>query len=295
MTVDSAFLENAGAVNHARDFRRFFAGVFLSEGVLGATDLDVTQRGAGANMSVDVAAGKCLISDAQSVQGLYPLVSDATTNLAIASNSSGSTRIDIVVARVKDTEYGDASNAKTIEIVQGTAGAGVPATPTRCLKLAEVTVASGAASITNANIAESRVWAGVGLGPRGQLGTGSSTATNGVTTTVVDVNSCSTGAITTVAGRRYRYSFTMPVSGSTAGNIVVLAVYKDGSTLGNNITFPVPASGVNYPVTFWVEDAPTAGSHTYKLRCQMYSGTGTISVAAGGAWSFDDIGEQTIT
>lgn len=294
MTVDSAFLENAGAVNHARDFRRFFAGVFLSEGVLGATDLDVTQRGAGANMSVDVAAGKCLISDAQTVAGLYPLVSDATTNLAIASNSSGSTRIDIVVARVKDTEYGDASNAKSIEIVQGTAGAGVPATPTRCLKLAEVTVASGAASITNANIAESRVWAGTGMGPRGQLGTGSSTATNGVTSTMVDVNSTSV-TVTTVAGRRYRYGFTMPVSGTTAGNIVLLAVYKDGSALGNNITFPVPATGVNYPVTFWVEDAPTAGSHTYKLRTQMYSGTGTISVAAGGAWTFEDIGEQTIT
>lgn len=294
MTVDSAFLENAGAVNHARDFRRFFAGVFLSEGVLGATDLDVTQRAAGANMSVDVAAGKCLVSDAQTVQGLYPLVSDAVTNLSIASNSSGSTRIDIVVARVKDTEYADASNAKTIEIVQGTAGSGVPATPTRCLKLAEVTVASGAASITNTNIAESRVWAGVGLGPRGQVVYGSTTSTGSITTTVTDVTGGSTGSITTTAGRRYRYAFSVPVQSTVASDIVLLSVYKDGSALGTNVAFPVPAANVSYPVTFWVEDGPTAGSHTYKLRAQRYTGTGTITVGVG-AWTFDDIGEQTIS
>lgn len=293
MTVDSAFLENAGAVNHARDFRRFFAGVFLSQGVLGATDLDVTQRGAGANMSVDVAAGKCLVSDAQTIVGLYPFVSDATTNLAIASNSSGSTRIDIIVARVKDTEYADASNAKTIEVVQGTAGAGVPATPTRCLKLAEVTVANGATSITNANIAESRVWAGVGLGPRGQLAQGTTTSTGSIAGSALDVTTSSTGSLTTVAGRRYRYSFSVPVSSTVAGDAIVVNVNKDGSTLAT-VTFTVPSANIAYPVTFFAEDAPTAGAHTYKLTALRFGGSGTVTVGAG-PWSFDDIGEQSLS
>lgn len=293
MAVDSAFLQNAGAVNNARDFRRFFAGVFLSEGVLGATDLDVTQRAAGANMSVDVASGRCLISDAQTMQGLYPLVSDATTNLAIASNSSGSTRIDLVVARVKDTEYADASNAKTIEIVQGTAGSGVPATPTRCLKLAEVTVASGAGSITNANIAEARVWAGVGLGARGQVVRGTTTSTGSIGGTATDVSTSTTGSLTTTAGRRYRYSFSVPVSSTVAGDAIVVNVNKDGTTM-STVTFTVPSANIAYPVTFFAEDAPTAGAHTYKLTALRFGGSGTVTIGAG-PWSFDDIGEQTIS
>jgi len=293
MTVDSSFLENAGAVNHARDFRRIFAGLFLSQGVLGSADLDVSQRAAGANMSVDVAVGKALISDAQTVIGLYPFINDAIVNLAIAANAAGSTRIDLIVARVKDTEYGDASNVKTVEVVQGTAGAGVPATPTRCLALASVSIASGAASILTANITELRVWAGPGLGARGQLAQGSTTSTGSIVGTTTDVTGSTTGALTTTAGRRYRYQFSVPVSSTVAADPIILTVYKDGAAYGQAVGFTVPAANVTYPVSFFVEDSPTAASHTYKLTAVRFGGSGTVSVGIG-SWSFDDIGEQTL-
>lgn len=72
----------------------------------------------------------------------------------IASNSSGSTRIDLVVLRYSRTTYD-----VTVQIVQGTPGAGAPAatqnvgtTGTFEFVLAEVTVANSASTITAGNV-----------------------------------------------------------------------------------------------------------------------------------------------
>lgn len=72
----------------------------------------------------------------------------------IASNSSGSTRIDLVVLRYSRTTYD-----VTVQIVQGTPGAGAPSstknlgtTGTYELVLAQVTVANSASTITAANV-----------------------------------------------------------------------------------------------------------------------------------------------
>lgn len=74
---------------------------------------------------------------------------------AIGSNSSGSTRTDLVVVRLSRTTW-----AATVVVIAGTPGAGAPA-PTQNtgttgsfdLPLATVTVASGAATITSGNVA----------------------------------------------------------------------------------------------------------------------------------------------
>lgn len=73
---------------------------------------------------------------------------------AIASNSSGSTRIDLVVLRLSRTTWD-----VTVQIVQGTPGAGAPSstkdlgtTGVYELVLAQVSVANNASTITAANV-----------------------------------------------------------------------------------------------------------------------------------------------
>lgn len=84
-----------------------------------------------------------------------------TTNwlqLGVAANSSGSTRYDLVVARVDWV-----LNKVMVEIVQGTSGG--PPAPTRDtskweIPLAVIVVANGAVTISAANIKDARQWGG---------------------------------------------------------------------------------------------------------------------------------------
>jgi hypothetical protein len=78
----------------ALDARALLDALILTEGVIGLTSLAVTQRGAGANFSVDVATGfACITGDDVALQGKYLVQSTAVTNLAIASPpGSGLTR-----------------------------------------------------------------------------------------------------------------------------------------------------------------------------------------------------------
>ena len=108
-------------------------------------------------MTIQVAAG-ALLQYISSLSNFYRVYSDAVTNLTIANNSSGSTRIDLICVKFDPTITPDAnaSNIASILIVQGTAGAGIPATPTNHYVLAEITVASGAASIGAGQITDKR-------------------------------------------------------------------------------------------------------------------------------------------
>lgn len=78
--------------------------------------------------------------------------------LAIGSNSSGSTRIDLICAKLDTGVVPDstASNIATLVVVAGTPGAGAPATPSNHELLAEVTVVNGASSIADAAISDER-------------------------------------------------------------------------------------------------------------------------------------------
>lgn len=123
------------------------SGPITGSGVAPDPGLTVTQRGAGANMSVDVSAGAALVN------GTF-YNNDATVNLVIAANASGNPRVDVIVLN-KDW------SAQTIrlQVVQGTpAGSPVPKSMVQTplvqwqIPLYDVAVANGAVSITNANI-----------------------------------------------------------------------------------------------------------------------------------------------
>lgn len=142
------------------------AGIF-GDKTTGALGLGVTQRAAGANMSVDVAIGKALVELTKtSVTWKVAFENTAIVNVAIASNASGSNRVDAIVIRIdKDT---DPNLLKTnIGTIERVAGTGVSALTDGAIttalgsdgwyRLADVTVANGAVSILNANITDTRV------------------------------------------------------------------------------------------------------------------------------------------
>lgn len=146
----------------AKRDRRVNQALVMQEGIVNKGDLAVSQRGAGANMSVDVAAGESWVDgDSAADQGYYHVVNDAVVNVAIANNASGNPRIDTLVLKVNDSaDAGSGTDIPALEIVQGTPTAaatlanlnGIAALPNTALRLAYILVANGAVKIENAQI-----------------------------------------------------------------------------------------------------------------------------------------------
>lgn len=160
MTIETPLYMQEG-VYSARQDRMVFDSVY-DEGVVdpASNGLKVSQRGAGANMSVDVTAGKAVITgDDAALQGKYFVRSTALENVVIAAADPTNPRIDVIVLEVRDNNVtgGGFSDAR-LRVIQGIpAGApAVPATPGSAIALARVAVAAGAVSIVNANITDVR-------------------------------------------------------------------------------------------------------------------------------------------
>jgi hypothetical protein len=122
----------------------------------GPTDYKVLQSGTpGMSVVVSIGWGYHYIG---SKSAYFQSYLGTATTLSVASNSSGSTRIDIVCVKfdtgVTSNTAGD--NVFTLQYVQGTPGAGVPSTPANYTKIAEVSVANGATSIVTGNITDRR-------------------------------------------------------------------------------------------------------------------------------------------
>ena len=102
--------------------------------------LAVSENGAGADMSVDVAAGNCMISGTKYTES-------SVTNLAISAADATYDRKDLVVY---DSSAGDPA------VVTGTAAATPvpPDIPSSDILLAIVNVAAGVTQITNADITD---------------------------------------------------------------------------------------------------------------------------------------------
>lgn len=145
------------------DVRRMLAVAISAEGVKALNDLKVSQRAAGANMSVDVAAGEAYILDdhaGSNAGGFYWAKNDAAVNLAIAAASPSNPRVDRVILEVLDAFLGDAENTRRLRVLTGTptAGAtlancnGAAAVPGSALLLGNVLVAASDSSITDGEI-----------------------------------------------------------------------------------------------------------------------------------------------
>jgi len=129
-------------------------GVITGNAVLTPADFNVTQRGAGANFSVDVAAGLCGVTgDDIASQGLYLAWNDATVNVACPAAPGSGTRNHRLVLQVRDkVSNGTYTTYDCILSLLQDTGAGTPAEPASALTLALVSETVGQVSVTNANI-----------------------------------------------------------------------------------------------------------------------------------------------
>lgn len=143
--------------------RRLVQAVFRTGGVLRAHDasaLEVTQRSAGANMSVDIQAGMCIIPGTSiGNQGNYLCRSTAVENRSVAAAPGSGSRTDLVVARVRDSSVTGTQDGFFIEVLTGTT-----TTPDDAIALASITVSSGQSSVTDDMITDLRELASPGGG-----------------------------------------------------------------------------------------------------------------------------------
>lgn len=165
----------------------------FQEGVVNQTDLAVSQRGAGANMSVDVAVGAAWVQiDTGTRNGVSHLYSDAIVNTAITAAHATLPRLDQVVLRYNDSFIPTgAGDVPTIEVVAGTptTGAtldnrtGATALPNDCLRLADVLVPAASSTVVSANIRDRRLFCrGANYGQRGAAVGNTTTASTGFVT-----------------------------------------------------------------------------------------------------------------
>lgn len=159
----------------AADLMGWAEALMDGEGVIniGTDPLKVVQRGAGANLSVDVGAGQCLVLrdayvSSDNTQKFWHYHNTATVNVPIDSNSSGSTRIDKICVKIDTgaTPNANADNVGSLIAVKGTPGGGAPATPDNHLLLATITIADSDTAIGTADIADSRSFVSVMAGSR---------------------------------------------------------------------------------------------------------------------------------
>lgn len=154
--------DGAGAVTYtANEWRTLLTNLF-TEGILGASSFAVTQRAAGANMTLDIAAGVAVVTgDHAAGQGRYLVRDDAADTEAVTISAANPTnpRIDRVGILIRDpSEGGAAGRDATFSVVTGTPAASpsAPAAPSSFLTLALVTVGAGVTTIVNANISDQR-------------------------------------------------------------------------------------------------------------------------------------------
>jgi hypothetical protein len=144
-------------------------GSFITQGIINTGAYLVSQRGAGANQTVDIAAnaGTAVVAGTTIAnQAPYQVPPhSAVINEAIAAADPTNPRIDQVILRCYDnTIDGSGQNKAQVEVLTGVASAGATlanrtgalALTANAMRLADVLVPAASASVTNANIKDRR-------------------------------------------------------------------------------------------------------------------------------------------
>jgi len=133
------------------------------QGIMSSGSFAVTQRAAGANMSVDVAGGSATIAGTQNtLQGMYSIINDAAVNLVVTAADATNARKDLVILRIRDSFYSGADDDAQLLVVAGTPAAS-PAEPDldalgyeNYLVLALIDVPASDTAITDSQITDRR-------------------------------------------------------------------------------------------------------------------------------------------
>lgn len=262
----------------------------VAEGVVSSGDLAVTQRGAGANMSVDVAAGVAWVRGDDSVsQPAYRVYNDATVNLAVDAAHASLARVDRVVAEVRDAAFSGVSTDWRLRVITGTpAGSPVaPALPNSAMSLATVSVPALDTAITNSQITDTRTAARADgeaeRGYRDGVVATKTSATSIMATSAATGNTIVTTASFTTDGGLYEVLFSAAeVTTGGSGAALILNLFVDGA-LGAELAGVNSASGGSLitPVSCRMELRPGVGAHTFDVRGWRTSANGSVSGGNG--------------
>lgn len=142
--------------------RQLVAAMFPYAGVIKPTDLVVTQRAAGADSSVDVSIGRCIIYQTGSTDRAYLCnMSGTFQNVPLPATPGSNSRYDMIYAVVQDSTISGSVDSFSLVAVSGTAAASPvePAAPSGAgvHLLARVTRTAGTASVLNAAIQDRRI------------------------------------------------------------------------------------------------------------------------------------------
>jgi hypothetical protein len=281
----------------ALDLRRSEIVGPVQEGVYAAGDFMVTQRGAGANMSVDIAAASgafaAVQGDSVTGQGLYVVgPHSAVINEVIAAADPTNPRVDIVILEVQDNVH-DASggNLARTRVVTGTptAGAtltnrlGVATVPGSALLLADVLVGAAAGSITNTVIRDRRKWARGAFVRLTKAGTSPTTAS----TTQTPIDTTNLQARVECSGLPVRVTFNAFASNATAPNGVGTGFQVDGAQVDSTtdlMEMISPVAGQAFSVAYSYVVNPAAGSHLFTATFRSTVGATTATLFATNAF-----------
>lgn len=220
----------------ARRDRQIFAEL-VSEGVLGGGSLLVAQRGAGADNSVDVAAGRGVIDgDDQTDQGSYLIRSAATENVPVTAAPVADKRRDLIIARIRDGNAGGGDIGDEYDwVLEHVPGVDIdpvdpdpPATPDSSIVLATLLRSVGDTTITTAMITDARPFGALKLPLAAAIETKyphAGTATSGANY-ALDFDLASIHDVTLSAA--CTFSFTDPPNGALVGTLTL--VLRNGGT-----------------------------------------------------------------
>lgn len=140
--------------------RSIITALWPDDGVIAG--LAVGPRAAGTDMSVDVAAGGCVVrGDDMPAQGSYLCQLAGPVNVAVGpAPGAGLARIDLIVAKIVDAAVtGGTVSDWSVQVVPGVPAAApaAPPVPLSAAELAAVTVPAGTAAITASAITDRRV------------------------------------------------------------------------------------------------------------------------------------------
>lgn len=245
---------------------------WVSPGVISTSDLQVTAQSPAA-LAVNVAgAAQGSAGGNAWIPGGYRFYNDAVASLTIATADPTNPRIDLVIAGINTT---GANYVATVSVVTGTPAASpvAPALPTgNYIVLAQVAVAAGATTITQANITDERQIASLqGNGskltnlPIPSISTATSATAGtvqipanptGTPVTPVRVAAANDTEITGTAAQTV-LQFTPPVQGNYVAKVYLRATAT--TTVSVSVTYADGGGTQTYPMLS--SQSIAAGSH----------------------------------
>ena len=276
----------------AIDLRRAMS-VGRQEGAVTAGAYKVTQRAAGANMSVDVASeqGAFLVQgDDAAGQGLYHVAATAQkANLDVAAAHPTNPRVDQVVLEARDAAHtGDGVTRARVYVLPGTPTNGATldnaagdasraALPPSTSRLSEFVVAPGAVSVLAASLRDRRSQA---TGSYRRLVRKANAAGGNdypVVGAMSPIDAANLGPRIECSGAPIRATLRGLISVAGAAGSISLRV--DGQDIDSGIRYDIPANGFNNGVAFSWDFTPVAGSRLI-VPYANNQGAGTTTIFA---------------